>query len=121
MLSGTVAMGLFPVAQPFLGGDSSVTLHRFRKTRHRQTRTSGDKVASTRILKFVSRAEHLAWRARWKNGRWVIRSPTPALRAAILRQDEEYRQADARWEQKTRTCSRWRKGAVVFGRAVLTL
>ena len=73
-------------------------MHRFRNTRHRQTRTSGDEVASTRILKFVSRAEHLAWRARWRNGRWVIRSPSPALRAAILRQDEEYRQADARWE-----------------------
>ena len=55
-------------------------------------------MASTRILKFVSRAEHLAWREQWRKGRWVIRSPTPALRAAILRQDEEYRQADARWE-----------------------
>jgi len=33
----------------------------------RQTRTSGDEVPSTRILKFVSRAEHLAWRERWKN------------------------------------------------------
>ena len=30
-------------------------------------------------------------------GRWVIRSPTPAFRESILRQDEEYRQADARW------------------------
>jgi hypothetical protein len=54
-------------------------------------------VASTHILKFVSRAEHLAWREQWRKGRWVIRSPSPALRAAILRQDEEYRQADARW------------------------
>jgi hypothetical protein len=55
-------------------------------------------VASTRILKFVSRAEHLAWRVRWRNGRWVIRSPSPAFRDSILRQDEAYRQADARWE-----------------------
>ena len=31
-LSGTVAMGLFPMAQPFFGGDSNVTMHRFRKT-----------------------------------------------------------------------------------------
>lgn len=91
-------MDLFPVAQPFFDGDSRVTMHRFRNTRYRQTRTSGDKVASTRILKFVSRAEHLAWREQWRKGRWVIRSPTPALPAAILRQDEEYRQADARWE-----------------------
>jgi hypothetical protein len=97
-LSGTNVMGLFPVAQPFFDGDSSVTMHRFRNTRHRQTRTSGDDVASTRILKFISRWKHLAWRARWKAGRWLIRSPTPPLRAAILRQDEEYRQADARWE-----------------------
>ena len=52
----------------------------------------------SKLLLFVSRAEHLAWRARWRNGRWVIRSPSPALRAAILRQDEEHRQADARWE-----------------------
>jgi hypothetical protein len=28
-------------------------------------------VACGRILKFVSRAEHFAWRERWKNGRWV--------------------------------------------------
>jgi hypothetical protein len=91
-------MGLFPVAQSFFGGDSNVTMQRFRKTRHRQTPTLGDKVASTRILKFISRAEHLAWRARWKAGRWVIRSPTPAFRDSILRQDEEYRQADATWE-----------------------
>ena len=97
MLSGTVAMGLFPMAQRFFGGDSNVTMQRFRKTRHRQTRTSGDKVASTRILKFVSRAEHPAWRVRWRNGRWVICSPTAAFRDSILRQDEEYRQADARW------------------------
>jgi hypothetical protein len=30
----------------------------------------------------------------------VIRSPTPAFRDAILRQDEIYRLADARWELK---------------------
>jgi hypothetical protein len=32
MLSGTVAMGLFPVAQRFFGGDSSAAMHRFRNT-----------------------------------------------------------------------------------------
>lgn len=55
-------------------------------------------MASARILKFVSRAEHLGWRERWKRGRWVLRNPSPAVRDAILRQDEAYRQADARWE-----------------------
>jgi hypothetical protein len=55
-------------------------------------------MASGRILRFVSHGEHLAWRERWKKGRWVIRSPTPALRDAILKQDEAFRQADARWE-----------------------
>ena len=49
-LSGTNVRAVFPVAQLFFGGDSSMTMHRFRNTRHRQTRTSGDKVASTRIL-----------------------------------------------------------------------
>ena len=49
------------------------------------------------LLPFVSREEHLAWRARWKNGRWVKLSWTPEQRAAILRQDEEYRLADIRW------------------------
>jgi hypothetical protein len=55
-------------------------------------------VTSPRILPFVSRADHLGWRERWKNGRWVRLSWTPEERAAILRQDEEYRHADARWE-----------------------
>jgi hypothetical protein len=64
----------------------------------RQTRTSGDEVASTRILKFVSRAEHLACRERWKNGRWGKLSWTPEERSAILRQDEVHRQADERWQ-----------------------
>jgi hypothetical protein len=58
----------------------------------------GDDVASGRVLKFISRAEHLAWRARWKKGRWVKLSWTPEQRDAILRQDEAYGQADARWE-----------------------
>jgi hypothetical protein len=50
------------------------------------------------VLKFISRAEHLAWRTRWKNGRWVKLSWTSEERDAVLRQDEAYRQADARWE-----------------------
>ena len=61
-------------------------------------RVFGDPMAGLRVLKFVSRAEHLAWRARWKNGRWVKLSWAQEERDAILRQDEEYRQADARWE-----------------------
>jgi hypothetical protein len=54
----------------------------------------------SRILKFVSRAEHLAWREQWKKGRWVKLSWTSEERDAILRQDEAYRQADARWQLK---------------------
>jgi hypothetical protein len=52
----------------------------------------------SRILKFVSRAEHLAWREGWKKGRWAKLSWTPEERSAILRQDEVSRQADARWQ-----------------------
>jgi len=55
-------------------------------------------MAGGRILKFVSRAEHLAWRAGWQKGRWCKLSWTPEERSAILRQDEAYRQADVRWE-----------------------
>jgi hypothetical protein len=65
-----------------------------------------------RILKFVSGAEHLAWRARWKNGRWVKFSWTPEERTAILLQDEAYRQADARWQLN--------HGRVLGGAKVLT-
>ena len=54
----------------------------------------------SKLLPFVSRAEHLAWRARWKNGRWVKLSWTPEQRAAILRQDEAYRLADIRWAER---------------------
>jgi hypothetical protein len=62
------------------------------------TSTKATLRVTSRIVKFVSRVEHLAWRERWKNGRWVKFSWTPEERAAILRQDEIYRQADARWE-----------------------
>ena len=50
------------------------------------------------LLKVISRAEQLAWRERWKNGRWVKLSWTSDERSAILRQDEAYRQADAKWQ-----------------------
>ena len=50
------------------------------------------------LLPFISRAEHLAWREQWRKGRWVKLSWTKEERAAILRQDELYRQADANWE-----------------------
>lgn len=49
------------------------------------------------VLPFVSREEHLAWRAQWKRGRFSILSPSAELRAATLRQDETYRRADATW------------------------
>ncbi len=96
MRGGTAATVRFPAARASFRGDTRENLK--RGSQHRQTRTSGDEVESTRILKFVSRAEHLAWRERWKNGRWVKLSWTPEERNAILRQDETYRQADARWQ-----------------------
>jgi hypothetical protein len=43
-------------------------------------------------------SEHLAWRERWRKGRWIKLSWSPEERSAILRQDEAYRQANARWE-----------------------
>lgn len=58
---------------------------------------TGDAESRPNVLPFVSRAQHLAWRTQWTQGRFVIRSPGPELRAAILRQDEIYRQADAAW------------------------
>jgi hypothetical protein len=64
----------------------------------RRSSTTTKPPVDSRILKFVSRAEHLAWRERWKKGRWVKLSWTPEERSAILRQDEAYRQADARWQ-----------------------
>ena len=74
---------------------SSNSLSEQRRTR----RVPGAIVTRTaQILKLVSRAEHLKWREAWKRGRWVRLSWPPDERAAILRQDEEYRQADARWE-----------------------
>ena len=66
MPNGTSVMALYPVARGFSTGG---TRENFRRcSYHRQTRTSGDEAVSTRILKFVSRAEHLAWRGRWKTG-----------------------------------------------------
>jgi hypothetical protein len=51
------------------------------------------------IYPFVSRAEHLAWRRVWTNGRWVKSSWTPEQRLAIRRQDAIYREADKRWAE----------------------
>jgi hypothetical protein len=62
---GTSVMGRFLVAQASSRGDKPENLR--RGPSHRQTRTSGDEVESTRMLKFVSRVEHLAWRERWRN------------------------------------------------------
>jgi hypothetical protein len=50
------------------------------------------------LLPFISRADHVGWREQWRKGRWVKLSWTQKERAAILRQDELYRQADAKWE-----------------------
>lgn len=52
----------------------------------------------TNVVPFVSRVEHLLWRSVWKRGRFVRLSWPPEERAAILRQDEIFRRADAAWE-----------------------
>jgi hypothetical protein len=52
---------------------------------------------TAQVLKFVSRTDHLKWREQWKRGRWVRLSWPPEERAAIPRQDEEYRLVDIRW------------------------
>jgi hypothetical protein len=156
ILSGTVAMGLFSVAQPFFGGDTilkqhgksrvgllttsewargrALTLMTVDQQRdglsmplpavdwelYRRLKAEGRvnllfhfweaaaagvqygeaPTSRSNLLPFVSRAEHLAWRARWKNGRWVKLSWTPEQRDAIIRQDEEYRLADIRWAER---------------------
>ena len=68
--------------------------------RDERRRLSGAIVTRTaQILKFVSRAEHLKWREAWKRddaGSGFHGLPKSEL--PILRQDEAYRQADARWE-----------------------
>lgn len=63
------------------------------------------------VLPFISRADHLAWRERWKSGRWTKLSWTPDERDAILRQDEASRRADAEW---TRRHGHVRGGAVIL-------
>jgi hypothetical protein len=66
--------------------------------RQRLSSTTSKPPVDSHVLKFVSRAEQLAWRTRWKKGRWVKLSWTSEERSAILRQDEVYRQADVRWQ-----------------------
>ena len=55
---------------------------------------------SSNVLPFISREEHLWWRAQWHGGRWVRLSWTTEERAAILRQDELFREADREWERR---------------------
>ena len=66
----------------------------------------------TNVLRFVSRAEQLAWRQRWTHGRWVRLSWPPHEREAILRQDAIFRDQDALWAV--------RHGPVEGGARVLT-
>jgi len=97
-MGGTAATVVFLAAQPSCRGATNT--RRVRKPLHLRRDLVCNTVADGRILKFVSRAEHLAWRARWKNGRWVRLSWTPEERAAILRQDELYRQEDIEWDRR---------------------
>jgi len=98
MMSGTAATVLFLAAQRSFPGATKTKP--VRKPLHLRRDLVCDTVAGGRILKFVSRAEQFAWRARWKNGRWVRLTWTPEERAAILRQDELYRQADIEWDRR---------------------
>jgi hypothetical protein len=52
------------------------------------------------VVLFISRSDHLFWRRRWAQGRFVRLSWTSEERAAILRQDKLYRQADIEWERR---------------------
>jgi hypothetical protein len=96
-ISGGISAGscVEPPRRFFRGATNTKTV---RGPQQPQGKSPGNTVPGGRILNFVSRAEHLALRARWKNGRWVKLSWTPEERSAILRQDETYRQTDARWQ-----------------------
>jgi hypothetical protein len=98
MLRGITATVPFLAAQRSFPG--ATNKKRVRRPLHLRRDSVCDIVPNGRILKFVSRAEHLTWRARWKNGRWVRLTWTPEERAAILRQDELYRQADIEWDRR---------------------
>ncbi len=52
------------------------------------------------VITFISRAEHLRWRRNWEQGRFVILSWPPDKRAALLRQDAIFREADAEWTKE---------------------
>ncbi|HXG73099.1 MAG TPA: hypothetical protein VNJ04_21090 [Gemmatimonadaceae bacterium] len=53
----------------------------------------------TNVITFISRAEHLRWRRNWQQGRFVRLAWPPDERAAVLRQDAIFREADAEWEK----------------------
>ena len=52
------------------------------------------------VVPFISRQDHLAWREQWQRGRWVKFTWTEEERAAILRQDQLFRQADLEWARR---------------------
>ena len=52
------------------------------------------------VVPFISRQHHLAWREQWQRGRWLKLTWTEEERAAILRQDELFRQADLEWDRQ---------------------
>jgi hypothetical protein len=63
-------------------------------------RQDGPLAPPPNVLPFVSRAEHLKWRNVWTQGRFVRLSWPPDQRAAILRQDAIFREADAKWAER---------------------
>ncbi len=69
-------------------------------------------LSSSNVVPFISRSQHLAWRERWRVGRFVKLNWTPEERAAILRQDALFGEADCEWQQRHPT---------PVGRAVVVL
>ena len=57
-------------------------------------------VAVAHVLPFVSRSDHLFFRAEWYRGRWVRLTWTPEQKAAILRQDAVFCSSDLEWSKR---------------------
>jgi hypothetical protein len=52
------------------------------------------------VLPFVSREDHLFWRKRWTQGRFVKLAWTPEERLTLVQQDNVFRDADVQWERR---------------------
>jgi hypothetical protein len=52
------------------------------------------------VLPFISREDHLFWRNRWTQGRFVKLAWTPDERLTLVQQDKVFRDADVEWERR---------------------